>query len=56
MIISNEANHQKGLGFESDMNEVCIIEKDSMLKIPKNTKKIIADIILSRIAKILKGT
>ena len=55
MIISNEANHQKGLGFESDMNEVCIIEKDSMLKIPKNTKKIIADIILSRIAKNIKG-
>ena len=55
MIISNEANHQKGLGFESDMNEVCIIEKDSMLKISKNTKKIIADIILSRIAKNIKG-
>ena len=55
MIISNEANHQKGLGFESDMNEVCIIEKDSMLKIPKNTKKIIADIILSKIAKNIKG-
>ena len=55
MIISNEANHQKGLGFESDMNEVCIIEKDSMLKIPKNTKRIIADIILSRIAKNIKG-
>ena len=55
MIISNEANHQKGLGFESDMNEVCIIEKDSMLKIPKNTKKIIADIILSRIAKNIRG-
>ena len=55
LIISNEAIHQKGLGFESDMNEVCIIEKDSILKIPKNTKKIIADIILSRIAKNIKG-
>ena len=55
MIISNEANHQKGLGFESDMNEVCIIEKDSVLKVPKNTKKIIADIILSRIAKNIRG-
>ena len=55
MIISNEANHQKGLGFESDMNEVCIIEKDSILKIPKNTKKMIADIILSRIAKNISG-
>ena len=37
------------------MNEVCIIEKDSVLKISKNTKKIIADIILSRIAKNIKG-
>ncbi len=55
MVISNEANHLKGLGFESDINEVCIIEKDSMLKIPKNTKKIIADIILSRIAKNIRG-
>ena len=55
MIISNEANHQKGLGFESDVNEVCIIEKDSILKVPKNSKKIIADIILSRIANNIKG-
>ena len=55
MIISNEANHQKGVGFESDMNEVCIIEKDSVLRVPKNTKKIIADIILSRIAKNVRG-
>ncbi len=51
MIIANEANHQKGLGFESDMNEVLIIDKENTLKIPKQTKKAVADIILSKITE-----
>ena len=51
IIIANEANHQKGLGFESDMNEVLIIDKENTLKIPKQTKKAVADIILSKITE-----
>jgi len=51
MIIANEANHQKGLGFESDMNEVLIIDKENTLKIPKQTKKAVADIILNKITE-----
>ncbi len=38
-------------GFESDMNEVLIIDKENTLKIPKQTKRAVADIILSKITE-----
>ena len=49
LIIANEANHQKGIGFESDNNEITIIDKENKQYIFKDTKKELAKIIINRI-------
>ena len=54
LIIANEANHQKGVGFESDYNEVMIIDKEHKITILKNTKKELAKVIMDRIMSNLK--
>ena len=55
MIIANEANHQKGVGFESDYNQIVIINKNETTSIPINSKKELAKIIINRIASIYRG-
>tara|TARA_Y100000816_G_C26098022_1_gene581386 strand:+ start:1412 stop:2638 length:1227 start_codon:yes stop_codon:yes gene_type:complete len=42
MIVGNIANHDLGLGFESDFNEVIIITEDSLVKFPKEKKNELA--------------
>ena len=54
MIIANEANHQKGVGFESDYNQIVIINKTETTSIPVNSKKELAKIIINKIASIYK--
>ena len=49
LIIANEANHQKGVGFESDNNEIMIIDKDNKIISSKGSKKELAKIIVNRI-------
>ena len=39
MIIANEANHQKGLAFGSDVNEVTLIQNNSTKHLPLNSKR-----------------
>ena len=55
MIIANEANHQKGVGFESDYNQIVIINKNETTSIPINSKKELAKIIINRIASMYRG-
>ena len=55
MIIANEANHQKGVGFESDYNQVVIINKTQTTSIPVNSKKELAKIIINKIASIYRS-
>ena len=54
MIIANEANHQKGLGFESDYNQIVIINESETTTIPLNSKKELAKIIIHKIVSIYK--
>ncbi len=54
LIIANEANHQKGLGFESDYNEIMVIDKEYKITTSKNTKKELAKVIMNRIMSNLK--
>ncbi len=54
MIIANEANHQKGFGFESDYNQVVIINESETTMIPLNSKKELAKIIIDKIVSIYK--
>ena len=54
MIIANEANHIKGVGFESDYNQIVIIDKVETTAIPVNSKKELAKIIINKIASIYK--
>ena len=54
MIIANEANHQKGLGFESDYNQIVIINESETTTIPRNSKKELAKIIIHKIVSIYK--
>ena len=54
MIIANEANHQKGLGFESDYNQIVIINEKETTAIPLNSKKELAKIIIHKIVSIYK--
>jgi len=54
LIISNEANHQKGLGFESDNNEIIIIDKDKETISSSGSKKELAKIIVNIIVSNLK--
>ena len=54
MIIANEANHQKGLGFESDYNQIFIINESETTMIPLNSKKELAKIIIHKIVSIYK--
>jgi phosphopantothenoylcysteine decarboxylase/phosphopantothenate--cysteine ligase len=55
MIIANEANHQKGVGFESDYNQIVIINKTQTTSIPVNSKKELAKIIINKIASIYRS-
>jgi phosphopantothenoylcysteine decarboxylase/phosphopantothenate--cysteine ligase len=55
MIIANEANHQKGIGFESDYNQIVIINKTQTTSIPVNSKKELAKIIINKIASIYRS-
>ena len=55
LIIANEANHQKGLGFESDDNEIIIIDKDKETISSKGSKKELAKIIVNVIVSNLKN-
>jgi phosphopantothenoylcysteine decarboxylase/phosphopantothenate--cysteine ligase len=55
MIIANEANHQKGVGFESDYNQIVIINKTETTSIPVNSKKELAKIIINKIASIYRS-
>ena len=54
MIIANEANHQKGIGFESDYNQIVIINEAETTAIPVNSKKELAKIIINKIVSIYK--
>jgi phosphopantothenoylcysteine decarboxylase/phosphopantothenate--cysteine ligase len=54
MIIANEANYQKGLGFESDYNQIVIINESETTTIPRNSKKELAKIIIHKIVSIYK--
>tara|TARA_B100001093_G_scaffold344898_1_gene329627 strand:- start:25 stop:1242 length:1218 start_codon:yes stop_codon:yes gene_type:complete len=54
MIIANEANHQKGLGFESDYNQIVIINESETTTVPRNSKKELAKIIIHKIVSIYK--
>tara|TARA_B100001063_G_scaffold131985_1_gene123346 strand:+ start:3292 stop:4512 length:1221 start_codon:yes stop_codon:yes gene_type:complete len=54
MIIANEANHQKGIGFESDYNQIVIINEAETTSIPVNSKKELAKIIINKIVSIYK--
>tara|TARA_B100001057_G_scaffold300787_1_gene300975 strand:+ start:1777 stop:2997 length:1221 start_codon:yes stop_codon:yes gene_type:complete len=56
LIIANEANHQKGIGFESDSNEIIIIDKENNQYISKDTKKELAKIIINRIVNNIKNS
>jgi phosphopantothenoylcysteine decarboxylase/phosphopantothenate--cysteine ligase len=51
VIVGNIANHEKGLGFESDYNEVVIFSKNSNIEIKYDKKINIAESILKFIAK-----
>ena len=55
LIIANEANHQKGVGFESDNNEIMIIDKDNKIISSKGSKKGLAKIIVNRIVSDVKN-
>jgi phosphopantothenoylcysteine decarboxylase/phosphopantothenate--cysteine ligase len=55
MIIANEANHQKGIGFESDYNQIVIINKTQTTSIPVNSKKELAKVIINKIASIYRS-
>lgn len=55
MIIANEANHQKGLGFESDNNEIIIIDKNEIIPVAMNTKKELAKVIINKIVSRFKS-
>lgn len=55
MIIANEANHQKGIGFESDNNEIIIIDRNEIIPVPMNTKKELAKVIVNKIASKFKN-
>ena len=55
MIIANEANHQKGVGFESDYNQIVIINETETTSIPVNSKKELAKIIINKIASIYRS-
>ena len=55
MIIANEANHQKGIGFESDYNQIVIINETETTSIPVNSKKELAKIIINKIASIYRS-
>lgn len=51
IIVGNIANHEKGLGFESDYNEVVIFGKDEVSKVERAKKIHIAKTIMSFISK-----
>ena len=55
MIIANEANHQKGVGFESDYNQIVIINETETTSIPVNSKKELAKIIINKIVSIYRS-
>jgi phosphopantothenoylcysteine decarboxylase/phosphopantothenate--cysteine ligase len=55
MIIANEANHQKGLGFESDNNEIIIIDENEIIPVAINTKKELAKVIINKIVSRFKS-
>ena len=55
LIIANEANHQKGVGFESDNNEIMIIDKANEIITSKGPKKKLARVIINRIVSNLKN-
>jgi phosphopantothenoylcysteine synthetase/decarboxylase len=55
MIIANEANHQKGLGFESDNNEIIIIDENEIIPVAMNTKKELAKVIINKIVSRFKS-
>jgi phosphopantothenoylcysteine synthetase/decarboxylase len=55
MIIANEANHQKGLGFESDNNEIIIIDENEIIPVTINTKKELAKVIINKIVSRFKS-
>jgi len=54
MIIANEANHQKGLAFGSDENEVTLIQNNSTKHLPLNSKKELAKGIIEELANNLR--
>ena len=56
LIIANEANHQKGIGFESDSNEIIIIDKENNQCASKGSKKELAKIIINRIVNGIKNS
>ena len=51
VVVGNIANHEKGLGFESDYNEVVVFSKNSSIEIKYDKKINIAESILKFIAK-----
>ncbi len=53
MIIANEANHQKGLGFESNENKIIIIDNEGEMELEKDLKIEHAKTILKRIHKLV---
>ncbi len=55
LIIANEANHKKGVGFESDNNEIIIIDKENNQYNSKDTKKELAKVIINRIVSNIKN-
>ncbi len=55
LIIANEANHQKRVGFESDINEIMIIDKKNELTRFKSTKKELAKIIVNKVLSNIKN-
>tara|TARA_Y100000768_G_scaffold94524_1_gene68625 strand:+ start:3053 stop:4273 length:1221 start_codon:yes stop_codon:yes gene_type:complete len=55
LIIANEANHQKRVGFESDINEIMIIDKKNELTKFKSTKKELAKIIVNKVLSNIKN-
>lgn len=53
MIIANEANHEKGLGFESNKNKIIIIDNQKIFKSNTDLKTNLAKSILHRIYEIV---
>ena len=51
MIVANIANHDLGLGFESDYNEVTIVTGDNIRNFPEERKTDLAFKILDFISE-----